>query len=207
MPELRRRISEAWGGVELFDHYGMTEVGPVAYETPGGEGGLRVILESYLAEVVCPTSGEPLGEAKQGELVLTTLGRAGCPALRYRTGDIVLPHWGEDENGSPILDLIGGILGRVDDMIVVRGVNLYPTSVDAVVRRFEEVVEYQVAVDETLTMTEVSVRAEASPELANSLEKALTEAFSLRIPVESVETGLLPRFEMKAQRWVRRDGK
>ena len=207
MPELRRRISKVWGGVEIFDHYGMTEVGPVAYETPGGEGGLRVILESYLAEVVCPTSGEPHGEAKQGELVLTTLGRAGCPALRYRTGDIVLPHWGEDENGSPILDLIGGILGRVDDMIVVRGVNLYPTSVDAVVRRFEEVVEYQVAVDETLTMTEVSVRAEASPELANSLEKALTEAFSLRIPVESVATGSLPRFEMKAQRWVRRDGK
>ena len=207
MPELRRRISEAWGGVELFDHYGMTEVGPVAYETPGGEGGLRVILKSYLAEVVCPTSGEPFGEAKQGELVLTTLGRAGCPVLRYRTGDLVLPHWGEDENGSPTLDLVGGILGRVDDMIVVRGVNLYPMSVDAVVRRFEEVVEYQVVVDETLTMTEVSVRAEASPELANSLEKALTEAFSLRIPVESVETGSLPRFEMKAQRWVRRDGK
>jgi phenylacetate-CoA ligase len=207
MPELRRRISEAWGGVELFDHYGMTEVGPVAYETPGGEGGLRVILESYLAEVACPTSGEPLGEAKQGELVLTTLGRAGCPVLRYRTGDLVLPHWGEDENGLPTLDLVGGILGRVDDMIVVRGVNLYPTSVDAVVRRFEEVVEYQVVVDETPTMTEVSVRAEASPELANSLEKALTEAFSLRIPVESVETGSLPRFEMKAQRWVRRDGK
>jgi phenylacetate-CoA ligase len=207
MPELRRRISEAWGGVELFDHYGMTEVGPVAYETPGGEGGLRVILESYLAEVACPTSGEPLGEAKQGELVLTTLGRAGCPVLRYRTGDLVLPHWGEDENGLPTLDLVGGILGRVDDMIVVRGVNLYPTSVDAVVRRFEEVVEYQVVVDETPTMTEVSVRAEASPELANSLEKALTEAFSLRIPVESVEPGSLPRFEMKAQRWVRRDGK
>ena len=207
LPELRRRISEAWGGVELFDHYGMTEVGPVAYETPGGEGGLRVILESYLAEVVCPTSGEPLGEAKQGELVLTTLGRAGCPVLRYRTGDLVLPHWGEDESGLPTLDLVGGILGRVDDMIVVRGVNLYPTSVDAVVRRFEEVVEYQVVVDETPTMTEVSVRAEASPKLANSLEKALTEAFSLRIPVESVETGSLPRFEMKAQRWVRRDGK
>ncbi|MBT4667824.1 MAG: hypothetical protein HOB63_15025, partial [Opitutae bacterium] len=76
-----------------------------------------------------------------------------------------------------------------------------------VVRRFEEVLEYQVVVDETPTMTEVSVRAEVSLKLANSLEKALTDAFSLRIPVESVETGLLPRFEMKAQRWVRRDGK
>ncbi len=207
MGELRRRISEAWGGVELFDHYGMTEVGPVAYETPGGQGGLRVISESYLAEVVCPTSGEALGEGQQGELVLTTLGRAGCPVLRYRTGDLVLPHWGEDDNGLPTLDLVGGILGRVDDMILVRGVNLYPTSVDAVVRRFEEIAEYQVLIDETAAMTEVSLRAEATPELANSLEKALTEAFSLRIPVESVEPGSLPRFEMKAQRWVRRDGK
>jgi phenylacetate-CoA ligase len=92
-------------------------------------------------------------------------------------------------------------------MILVRGVNLYPTSVDSVVRRFEEIAEYQVLIDETAAMTEVSLRAEATPELANSLEKALTEAFSLRIPVESVEPGSLPRFEMKAQRWVRRDGK
>ena len=157
--------------------------------------------------MVCSTSGEALGEGQQGELVLTTLGRAGCPVLRYRTGDLVLPHWGEDDNGLPTLDLVGGILGRVDDMTLVRGVNLYPTSVDAVVRRFEEIAEYQVLIDETAAMTEVSLRAEVTPELANSLEKALTEAFSLRIPVESVEPGSLPRFEMKAQRWVRRDGK
>lgn len=207
MGELRRRISEAWGGVELFDHYGMTEVGPVAYEMPGGQGGLRVISESYLAEVVCPTSGETLGEGQQGELVLTTLGRAGCPVLRYRTGDLVLPHWGEEDNGFPALDLIGGILGRVDDMTLVRGVNLYPTSVDAVVRHFKEISEYQVLIDETAAMTEVILRAEATAELANSLEKALTEAFSLRIPVVPVDPGSLPRFEMKAKRWVRRHGK
>ncbi|MBC8349226.1 MAG: AMP-binding protein [Verrucomicrobia bacterium] len=141
MGELRRRISKAWGGVEMFDHYGMTEVGPVAYETPGGQGGLRVISESYLAEVVCPTSGETLGEGQQGELVLTTLGRAGCPVLRYRTGDLVLPHWGEGANGLPTLDLAGGILGRVDDMILVRGVNLYPTSEAAGERRGENIAD------------------------------------------------------------------
>ena len=205
MAELRRRISEAWGGVELFDHYGMTEVGPVAYETPGGEGGLRVLLESYLPEVICPTTGESLGDGQKGELVLTTLGRVGCPVLRYRTGDLVLPRRGEDENGFPTLDLVGGILGRIDDMIVVRGVNLYPNSVDAVVQRFRGIAEYQVVVDQAASMIEVKIRAETSIELAKSLEKALTEAFSLRIPVESVDSGSLPRFEMKAKRWVRSD--
>ena len=202
-PETRRRIREVWGGAETFDHYGMTEVGPTAYETPGGEGGLRVILDSFLAEVVCPESGEPVADGESGELVLTTLGRAGCPVLRYRTGDLVLPDWGEDDAGQSTLDLVGGILGRVDDMVVVRGVNLYPASVDAVVRRFAEVAEYQVMVDEAAAMSEVSIQVEASPEVAEALEKSLTEAFSLRIPVQAVELGALPRFEMKARRWIR----
>lgn len=202
-PEARRQISETWGKALPFDHYGMTEVGPVAYEMPGEQGGLRVMLESFLAEIVCPDTGKPVAEGEQGELVLTTLGRAGCPVLRYRTGDLVLPQWGMDDSGKPILDLVGGILGRVDEMVVVRGVNLYPSSVDAVVRRFDEVSEYQVEVDEASAMTEVTVRIEASEEVAKALEKALTETFSLRIPVQSLETGSLPRFEMKARRWVR----
>ena len=202
-PETRRRIREVWGGAEVFDHYGMTEVGPVAYETPGGEGGLRVILDSFLAEVVCPESGEPVADGESGELVLTSLGRAGCPVLRYRTGDLVLPCWGEDDAGQPTLDLIGGILGRVDDMVVVRGVNLYPAAVDAVVRRFGEVAEYQVEIDEVSAMTEMTLKVETTPEVAQTLEKALTDAFSLRIPVEPVEPSTLPRFEMKARRWIR----
>ena len=88
-------------------------------------------------------------------------------------------------------------------MVVVRGVNLYPSSVDAIVRRFGEVAEYQVSIDESSSMTELSMKVEASAEVAASIEKALTEAFSLRIPVEAVETGTLPRFEMKARRWIR----
>lgn len=202
-PALRLRLREAWSGAEPFDHYGMTEVGPVAYETPGGEGGLRVLLDSYLAEVVHPETGEPAAGEEEGELVLTTLGRAGCPVFRYRTGDLVKPRWGEDEAGRATLDLLGGILGRADDMVVVRGVNLYPASVDAVVRRFDEVAEYQVTVDATAAMTELKLRVEATAEVAAALEKALTETFSLRIPVQAVESDSLPRFEMKARRWNR----
>ncbi|MFP6899784.1 MAG: AMP-binding protein [Opitutales bacterium] len=202
---MRERIRKEWGGAQVFDHYGMTEVGPVAYETPGGAGGLRILLESYLVEVVRPEGEEAVADGEEGELVLTTLGRVGCPVLRYRTGDLVCPQWSENEEGRPTLDLVGGILGRVDDMIIVRGVNLYPSSVDTIVRRFGEVAEYQVLVDETASLTELSLKVEASAEAALSLEKALTEAFSLRIHVHAVESGALPRFEMKAQRWIRAD--
>tara|TARA_Y100000588_G_scaffold93398_1_gene101130 strand:- start:11560 stop:12834 length:1275 start_codon:yes stop_codon:yes gene_type:complete len=200
---MRENIRAGWGGAQVFDHYGMTEVGPVAYETPGGEGGLRIILESYLAEVVHPAGDEPVADGEEGELILTTLGRAGCPALRYRTGDLVRPLRGEDHDGNPTFDLVGGILGRVDDMVVVRGVNLYPSSVDVVVRRFPEVSEYQVSIDESSAMTELSMQVEATAEVAIAVEKELTEAFSLRIPVQAVENGVLPRFEMKARRWNR----
>ena len=202
---MRETICEGWGGAQVFDHYGMTEVGPVAYETPGGEGGLRVILESYLAEVVRPEGDKAVENGDEGELVLTTLGRSGCPVLRYRTGDLVRPLHGEDDHGQPTLDLVGGILGRVDDMVVVRGVNLYPSSVDLIVRRFSEVTEYQVSIDESTAMTELSMQVEASVEVAAAVEKALAEAFSLRIPVQAVEPGFLPRFEMKARRGIRAD--
>ena len=88
-------------------------------------------------------------------------------------------------------------------MVVVRGVNLYPSSVDAIVRRFPKVTEYQVSIDESSAMIELSMQVEASVEMATAIEKALTEAFSLRIPVHAVETSTLPRFEMKARRWIR----
>ena len=98
--------------------------------------------------------------------MLTTLGREVCPVFRSRTGDLVLAVRGKDTSGLPNFDLAGGILGRSDDMVVVRGVNLYPSSVDAVVRRFPEVAEYQVLCEEKGAMTEVSLRAEASEEAA-----------------------------------------
>ena len=90
IPEIREAIDQAWAGrALLFDHYGMTEVGPVAYEVPGGQGGLRILLDSYHAEVIDPGSEEPLDDGELGELVLTPLGRVGSAVMRYRTGDLV----------------------------------------------------------------------------------------------------------------------
>ena len=198
---LREKISEAWHGARVMDHYGMTEVGPVAYEIPGGQGGLRIMEESYFPEVVDPQSGRPVSTGELGELVLTTLGRVGCPVLRYRTGDLVKVKKGMDGQGNSTFDLIGGILGRTDDMIVVRGVNLYPASVDTVIRKFDQVREYRVYKENAGSMVEIKIEVEAEPEIAKLVETGLRDAFSLRIAVQSVEAGTLPRFEMKAKRW------
>ena len=205
VPAFRERVAQAWGNdLRVHDHYGMTEVGPVAFETPGEQGGLRVILDSYFAEVIDPETAAPSSNG-EGELVLTTLGRTGCPLFRYRTGDLVRAESGIDELGLPAFDLAGGILGRSDDMVVVRGVNVYPSAVDAIIRRVEEISEYQVVRGKKGEMSEINLRVEAPESVARALEVALKEAFSLRIPVSCVPAGSLPRFEMKARRWLTKE--
>jgi phenylacetate-CoA ligase len=201
VPEVRQRISEAWHGAQVLDHYGMTEVGPVAYQTPARADLLHIIEDSYFAEIVRPETGEPVADGEVGELVLTTLGRTACPLLRYRTGDLV-----KRSMDVPGFALAGGIIGRADDMIVVRGVNLYPAAFDAAVRLVPEIEEYRVEISRRGAMTEVEVQIESPDDgAAKKLERALTSTFSLRIPVTQVTAHSLPRFEMKARRWVSRD--
>jgi phenylacetate-CoA ligase len=197
IPAVRKRIRDLWCGAAVLDHYGMTEVGPVAYERLRDPGHLRVIESSYFAEIIDPKTIKPVAVGELGELVLTTLGRAACPLLRYRTGDLVRRAAIEG------FVLEGGIMGRTDDMVVVRGVNIYPAAVDSVVREVPEIGEYRVHVTRRGEMTELSLEAEAEDVATiRQLERALTEAFTLRIPVAHVQVGTLPRFELKARRWV-----
>jgi len=203
---IRKAVDKAWRGKGLiYDHYGMTEVGPVAYEIPGGQGGLRILMDAYYPEVIDPQTTEAIADGRLGELVLTPLSRIGCPVFRYRTGDLVRALRGYDKRGLPTFDLLGGILGRLDDMVIIRGVNLHPSGVDAVVRDFDEIGEYQVLIEQTREMKEISIKAECGPDVAVSLERALEDAFSLRIPVESLPSKSLPSFEMKAKRWIHKD--
>jgi phenylacetate-CoA ligase len=194
--EVRAKMSAAWNGAEVLDHYGMTEVGPVAFQPR--EGALQIIDDSYFAEIVDPQSGAAVPDGEMGELILTTLGRTACPLLRYRTGDLV-----KRMSNEPGFILDGGILGRSDDMIVVRGVNLFPSGVDAVLRRVAEIGEYRVTVSRRGALVEISIEVETTDgDVTRKVEHALSSAFSLRIPVRRVEPGSLPRFEMKARRWV-----
>jgi phenylacetate-CoA ligase len=194
VPSVRSRISEAWHGAEVLDHYGLTEVGPVAYQVSGEPDVLWINEDRYFAEVLDPQTLQPAPEGEVGELVLTSLGRAAWPLLRYRTGDLARRR----SDGA----LEGGILGRADDMVVVRGVNVYPAAVDAVARAIPEILEYRVTVNLQRQLAELSIEAESTTEeAAQQLERALTDAFTLRIPVARVPRDTLPRFELKARRW------
>lgn len=198
VPAVRERISAAWNGAEVLDHYGMTEVGPVAFQRTGESDALHIIEESYFAEIIDSATGAPVADGTTGELVLTPLGREASPLLRYRTGDLVRRRPGAG------FTLESGILGRTDDMLVVRGVNIFPSAVDAVVRALHEVTEYRVHVTRNGAMTELAIEIESADDTsASRLAAKLTEAFTLRIPVKHLAPGTLPRFELKARRWVR----
>ncbi len=209
VPGVRAHISRLWCGAQVVDHHGMTETGPVSYGCPKRPGVLHVIESSYIAEIIDPSGEQPVARGEIGELVLTNLGRTGSPLLRYRTCDLVQATSSDHcECGSADLALEGGILGRTDDMIVVRGVNVYPGAVDNILRGFEAVGEYRVEVLNHRFLPELRIQVEPAPEHSNDphltqrLEAALTNAFSLRIPVSLAAPGSLPRFEMKARRWV-----
>ncbi|MEM9479562.1 MAG: phenylacetate--CoA ligase family protein [Verrucomicrobiota bacterium] len=204
IPETRERLSSLWGGAAIFDHHGMTEVGPVSFESLDHPGFLFVLEKHFLAEVVCPEKGVKVEEGEIGELILTTLKRSACPLLRYRTGDLVRKRHVELD-GVHVLALEGGILSRADDMVVVRGVNIYPSAVESVLRRFPEIDEYEVEISEQARMAEMCIRVEWNgPDEEKGVEQlgeSLRDAFALRIPIELAEAGSLERYEFKSKRW------
>jgi len=204
-PAVRERMEQVWPGATVFDHHGLTETGPTSCQEPGVPCWLRILEDFHFAEILDPASGREVLEGDEGELVITTLTRLGGPMLRYRTGDVVRKSYAAD--GGLCLD--GGILGRLDDMVCVRGVNIYPAALDAVLRRFPEVAEYQVREHRSGALLDLKILVEAAPgssrdyTLAERISGALRDAFQLRIEVQIVPAGTLPRFEFKARRWIK----
>jgi len=210
IPSVRTRLESLWKGARVVDHHGMTESGPVTYSCPSRPDVLHVIESAFIAEVVHPKTGEAVAAGEVGELVLTNLGRWGSPLLRYRTGDLVCASLKQPcECGSYELALEGGIRGRADDVVVIRGVNLYPSAVEDVVRACEGVLEYRVEIQNRTSLPELKLKVEVSPECADpaalvkQLESSLRTTFALRIPVFLAAKGSLPRSDMKSKRWVR----
>jgi phenylacetate-CoA ligase len=199
----RARIESGWGA-RVFDHSGMTEIGPTTVECVANPAGLHLIEAEYLAEVVEPGGDRPVPPGEAGELILTNLGRWGSPLVRYRTGDLVKVDPEPCPCGRPWRRLAGGILGRVDDMIHVRGNNLYPAALEAVLRRLPEVAEYRVELDATDNLTALRIEVEPTAAgldgLAERVEQAVRRELLFRAEVRVVEPGSLPRFEMKAKR-------
>jgi phenylacetate-CoA ligase len=213
LPATRSLLENLWPGARVFDHHGMTETGPITYECPAQPCRLHVIDSSYIAEVVNPATLTPVTPGQEGELIITNLHRVGSPLIRYRTGDLVklAPHHSSNQPcacGRFETALEGGILGRSDDMVVVRGVNVYPTAIEQTVRSQPEIAEFQVRISKKSALTQMHVVIEPRPEVRDPaalvlhLEKVLQSALALRIPVTAVPSGSLPRAELKAQRWL-----
>lgn len=206
IPATRDRIESAWGA-RVIDHSGMTEVGPVAVECEASPGGMHVLENDFVAEVIDPATGAALAPGKVGELVLTNFGRVGSPLIRYRTGDFARLDLEPCRCGCPFARLAGGLLGRVDDMIHLRGNNVYPAALEAIIRRFREVVEFRVTVDRSTPLANLRIEIESVPSadgslLVNRIRHALSDELLFRADVVCVPSGTLPRFEMKARRVV-----
>src|SRR5581483_3178907 len=200
IPSTKRRIEEAWGA-RCYDHAGATEVGAFGFECVVQPGGIHVNESEFIAEVIDPDTGQP---ADDGELVLTNLGRLALPVLRYRTGDRVRLQAGECPCGRTFRRLEGGLLGRVDDMLTVRGVNVFPSAIENLVRRTTAVEEFAVDVYQERAMDEMELRVEVvgeDPDAAcDAVARELWVALGFRPRVRAVPAGTLPRFELKARR-------
>jgi phenylacetate-CoA ligase len=197
IPATRERIEKELG-VEAFDHTGATEVGAHGFSCSARDG-VHVNEAEFIVEVL-HADGEAREEG-EGELVLTNLGRWGTPVIRYRTGDRVHAVRGTCPCGRTLVKLVGGITGRVDDMVTVRGVNVFPSAIEAIVRRFAEVGEYRVELARVREMDELRCIVEAPVDVADRVGTAIHRELGIRCLVESVAPGTLPRFEMKARRF------
>jgi phenylacetate-CoA ligase len=210
IPETRRRIETAWGA-RVIDHSGMTEIGPMAVECWQAPGGLHVLEANYVVEVMDPATGKEVSPGQPGELVVTNRNRTGSPLIRYRTGDLVQLDVEPCPCGCLFARLKGGILGRVDDMIHLRGNNLYPGAIENLLRRFPEVAEYRLVVEETPTLNNLRIEIEPTPSASSSIlveriSKMVRDELLFRAEVVCVVPGSLPRFEMKSQRIIRSKG-
>jgi len=194
IPTVRERIEALWNA-RLIDHCGASEVGPWGYAASSGRG-LHVVESEFIAEFLSVDTGQAAAPGELAELVLTTLGRVGSPLIRYRTGDLVRPAYDPEADNRFVL-LEGGVLGRVDDMMIVRGVNIFPSSVEHILHGFPEIVEYRLIAHKRGEMDALTVEIEDRLEDPQRVAHELRLRLGLRVTVERVPLGSLPRFSWR----------
>lgn len=209
VPQTKARIEAAWGA-KCFDHAGASEVGAHSFECELQPSGIHIIESEFIPEVIDPQTEEEMPPGETGELVITNLGRPGFPVIRYRTGDLVRLNLQACACGRTLARFDGGLLGRTDDMLTIRGVNVYPTAIENVIRQFSAVDEFQVTVERRQEMRHLDVQIEVhsgheAEEVRARVEQAIYGALSLRPTVTVAPPGALTRFEMKARRFHRLD--
>jgi phenylacetate-CoA ligase len=210
IPATKKRIENSWGA-KCFDHTGMTEVGAIGFECESQPGGIHLIESEFMVEVIDPVTGKPLSAGNKGELVITNLGRNSMPVFRYRTGDLVKLNYTSCDCGRTFVRADGGILGRADDMFVVRGINIFPSAIENVIRECNEVEEFRIEIYKEREMNEINIKLELNPSIqspdtvtsiAQSIVDELQTKLLLTAKTTIVPCGSLPRFDMKAKRCV-----
>ena len=198
---VRQRIEQAWQAT-VIDHAGASELGAWGFGSSDGRG-LHVVETEFIAELLRfdndHPDGIPVDDGEDAELVVTNLGRVGGPAIRYRTGDIVRGYRKHD-HPCKFMWLRGGVFGRADDMIVVRGVNIFPSSIEAIVRELEPTAEFRVILSRQNEMDQLELEIETDPSGSERLKDILRDRLAMRVPVRTVARNSLPRFEAKARR-------
>lgn len=208
----RRELEKAFG-IKAYDSYGLSEMmGPgVAFECKE-QNGLHIWEDAFIVEVL-DKNGEQCAPGEKGELVLTTLCKEALPLIRYRTGDITTIMEDECTCGRTAVK-ISKFFGRVDDMLIIRGLNVFPSQIEHILMDMPEVGEYfQVVLERVNHMDEMTVKVEMSDKafsgelgdlqkVTGSVAKKLKETLNLRTKVVLVDRGTLPRVEGKSKKVV-----
>ncbi|NMB41612.1 MAG: phenylacetate--CoA ligase [Firmicutes bacterium] len=210
IPGTKKMLEDTWGA-KVADFTGMSETGGITcYECNEQSDGIHIIEDHYIQEVIDPLTADNLSYGQRGELVITSFGRGAFPLIRYRTGDLVERVESSFCSCGRTFDLFkGGIIGRADDMKHVRGVNIFPSAIEDIVREFKEVDEFQIIIYKEKDIDQVKVKIELFPEyfprrnqhLQKIVSKKLYEAHRLSFNVEIAEPGALPKYELKSRRF------
>jgi phenylacetate-CoA ligase len=209
IPGVRQKIEEAYG-CKAFDFLGSTEIGPWGFNCEFQSGLTHVNEDWAYPEVLDLNSDTPVKPGGIGELVLTNLERKANPFLRYRSRDVVQVADRKCPCGRTLFALEGSVLGRLDDMKKVRGVIVYPSKIEEIVRTFKEVEEFQVVFKRVEGLDEILVKVDPLPqlhrgsydELRSRMGKALQIGLGIRASIEVMQHGALPRWDYKAKRFV-----
>jgi phenylacetate-CoA ligase len=194
---IRARIEEAWGAT-LFDHAGASEIGPWGFASIDRTG-IHVCEAEFIAEFINAETNLPAKTGELSELVLTTLGRSGCPVIRYRTGDRVIH---EFQESNSFVHLAGGVLGRADDMLVIRGVNIFPAALDEIMRSFDDVIEYRITATRNGELDQLAIEVEDTTNGVQRIADKMETSLGLHVPVTCVAANSLPRSEGKSKRFI-----
>jgi phenylacetate-CoA ligase len=209
--ERMRTRMEEWLGIKAFDIYGTSELSGPMFTECTEQNGFHIWSDMALTEIIDPKTGEPVAPGEKGELTITILQKEALPMIRYRIGDIT----SMDEDVCPCgrtHPRVQRIQGRVDDMLIIRGINVFPSQVEYALMAIPEVGQhFQIVVDRKGALDDMLVRVELTKEsfsdkitdlmlIRERIEHKLRNALNVNADVELVEPGSLPRYEGKAKK-------